>query len=154
MARKARSDSTSEMTRIVSQSGRTIVCPEHIALEDGDKPFFTNIIAEFAFSEWTAHQLELAAMLARSLHDLHREQILLRQEGEIASSIRGTPCVNPRRSVVQMLAGTVLNFRRSLALNARAAPDYRDVMKGRRQSKQIEANAKKVDSSDLIARPS
>jgi hypothetical protein len=33
---------------------------------------------------------------------------------------RGTPVVNPRKSVVQMHAATILSFRRSLSLHARA----------------------------------
>jgi hypothetical protein len=78
------------------------------------------VIAEFARSEWTAHQLELAAMLARTMADLNREQQLLRAEGSVVTTERGTPVVNPRKAVVQMHAASILSFRRSLSLHARA----------------------------------
>jgi hypothetical protein len=59
--------------------------------------FFANVIAEFARSEWTAHQLEIAAMLARTMADLNREQMLLREEGAVMMTERGTPVVNLAR---------------------------------------------------------
>src|SRR3546814_4303788 len=74
----------------------------------------------FARSEWTDHQLEMAAMLARAMADLEREQYELRAEGSVMTSERGTPVVNPRKTVVQMHAGTILSMRRSLSLHARA----------------------------------
>ncbi len=52
--------------------------------------------------------------------DLTREQVALREEGSVATSERGTPVVNPRKVVVQMHASSILSFRRSLSLHARA----------------------------------
>jgi hypothetical protein len=43
------------------------------------------VIAEFAKSEWTAHQLEIAAMLARTMADLNREQMALRTRARKAA---------------------------------------------------------------------
>lgn len=115
-------------------------------------PFFASVIAEFARSEWTAHQLELAAMLARTMSDLDREQQALRQEGSVVTTEKGTPVVNPRKSVVQMHAGTILSFRRSLALHARAqGGDARDIGKRRDQARGIEADNPLED--DLLAKP-
>jgi hypothetical protein len=118
--RKARIDSASEAVRVMSKAASAIVPPSNVPLDKCDLPFFTSVIAEFARSEWTAHQPELAAMLARTMSDVNREQVALREEGAVAASERGTPVVDPRKAVVQMHAATILSFRRSLALHARA----------------------------------
>lgn len=139
--RKPRIDSAEEQVRVMAAATREIVPPANVPLDKDDLPFFANILAEFARSEWTAHQLELAAMLARTLSDLNKEQLALRQEGSVAHSERGTPVVNPRKAVIQMHAGTVLNFRRSLALHARAhTRDPAELGKRRELVKAIEAN--------------
>lgn len=136
----------------MSRAAADIVPPSNVPLDKGDMPFFASVIAEFARSEWTAHQLELAAMLARTMADLEREQRLLREEGATALSERGTPVVNPRKTVVQMHASTILSFRRSLALHARAqGGDARDIGKRRAIARSIEADNPLDD--DLLAKP-
>lgn len=150
--RKARIDSASEAVRVMAKAATDIEPPDNVPLDDEDRPFFRNVIAEYARSEWSAHQLELAAMLARTMADLTREQALLRTEGGVAYSEKGTPVANPRKSIVQMHAGSILSFRRSLALHARAqAGEARDVAKRRDAAKQIEADNPLED--DLLARP-
>lgn len=152
MSRKQRIDSRSEAVRVMSRAAVDIVPPSNVPLDKGDMPFFASVIAEFARSEWTAHQLELAAMLARTMADLEREQRLLREEGATALSERGTPVVNPRKTVVQMHASTILSFRRSLALHARAqGGDARDIGKRRAIARSIEAENPLED--DLLAKP-
>ena len=93
--RKARIDSRSEAVRVMSAAVRPIVPPDHVPLKECDLPFFENVIAEFARSEWSAHQLELAAILARAMADLNREQTVLREEGAISASQYGAPVPNP-----------------------------------------------------------
>jgi hypothetical protein len=150
--RKSRIDSASEAVRVMASASRQIDPPSNVPLDKEDLPFFASVIAEFARSEWTAHQLELAAMLARTMADLDREQRSLRAEGSVAYSEKGTPVVNPRKTVVQMHAGTILSFRRSLALHARAqGGDARDIAKRRGQAKGIEADNPLED--DLLAKP-
>ncbi len=102
--------------------------------------------------EWSAHQLRAtAAMLARTMADLTREQQLLRQEGGVAFSEKGTPVANPRKSIVQMHASSILSFRRSLSLHARASGEARDVAKRRGMAKDIESDNPLED--DLLAQP-
>jgi hypothetical protein len=150
--RRPRNDSTSEAVRFMKASARSIDPPANVPLEPRDLPFFASVIAEFARSEWTAHQLEIAAMLARTMSDLESEQRWLRAEGSVMQSERGTPVVNPRKAVVQMYAGSILSFRRSLSLHVRAqAGDGRDVAKRRAQIKGIEADGEIDD--DLLAGP-
>jgi hypothetical protein len=133
-------------------AARQITPPSNVPLEASDIPFFVSVIGEFARSEWSAHQLELAAMLARTMTDLEREQRILRTEGSVAFSERGTPVVNPRKTVVQMLAASILSFRRSLALHARARNgEAEDSGKRRERAVQLEADNPLDD--DLLARP-
>ena len=150
--RKARVDSATEAVKVMAKAAEEIKPPENVPLDEADMPFFHNVIAEYARSEWTAHQLEIAAMLARTMADLVREQALLREEGGIARSEKGTPVANPRKSIVQMHASSILSFRRSLSLHARAqAGEARDVGKRRAIAKEIEADNPLED--DLLARP-
>jgi hypothetical protein len=80
-------------------------------------------------------------MLARTMADLNREQMLLREEGAVMMTERGTPVVNPRKTVVQMHVSSILSFRRSLSLHARTqGGEARDVQSGvevRRKSRQV-----------------
>jgi len=150
--RKARIDSAAEAVRIMAKATTDITPPANVPLDDEDLPFFRNVIAEYARSEWSSHQLELAAMLARTMADLTREQKLLRDEGGVAYSEKGTPVANPRKSIVQMHASSILSFRRSLSLHARAqAGEARDVAKRRGAAKEIEGDNPLED--DLLARP-
>jgi hypothetical protein len=129
-----------------------IVPPSNVPLDKCDLPFFASVIGEFARSEWTVHQLELAAMLARTMADLAREQQELRREGAVLMTPRGTPVVNPRKTVVQMHAGSILSFRRSLSLHARAqGGEGRDVAKRREGARAIEGDNPLDD--ELLARP-
>ncbi len=152
MANKQRIDSTTAAVQIMAKASQPIMAPSNVPLEDCDMGFFASVLDEFARSEWTAHQLELAAMLSRTMADLESEQRLLRKEGSVAFSTAGMPCSNPRRTIVQMHVSSILSFRRSLALHARATRgEGRDIGKRRAAAKGIEAGAAADDG--LLARP-
>jgi hypothetical protein len=82
--------------------------------------------------------------------DMDREQMTLRQEGYVVKTAHGASVANPRRTVVKMLAGLTLSFRRSLALHARARADHRDIARRKAAAKKL-LNGQIDD--DLIARP-
>ena len=148
--RKARIDSADEIVRVMAKASSEVSPPTNVPLDAEDMPFFQSVIAEYARADWSAHQLELAAMLARTMADLTREQQMLRVEGGVAYSDKGTPVANPRKSIVQMHASSILSFRRSLSLHARAqAGEARDVAKRRDAAKGIEGDANQED--DLLA---
>ena len=150
--RKHRIDSASEAVRVMAAATREIVPPSNVPLDAGDLPFFVNVIAEFARSEWTAHQLELAAMLARKMADMEREQRQFRDEGSVVVTEKGTPVANPRIAVIRMLDTSILATRRSLALHARGqGGDARDIAKRRDMARGIEADNPLDD--ELLARP-
>jgi hypothetical protein len=89
MTRKARIDSATEAVRVMSAASQEIRPSSNVPLNVSDLPFFASVLAEFALSDWTAHQLELAALLARSMHDFEHEQTLMRQEGGVVFTESG-----------------------------------------------------------------
>lgn len=92
-------------------------------------------------------------MLARTMADLEDEQRLMRAEGSVTVTERGHPVVNPRKTLIQMHAGTILSFRRSLQLHARArAGEARDAGKAHNIQKAVEQGHAFDD--ELFARPS
>ena len=151
MTRRQRVDSTEAAVEIARAAGQQIAPPSNVPLTDEDLPFFASVIDEFARSEWTAHQLELAAMLARDMCDRAAAQRKLRAEGEVVISEKGHRSVNPLRTTVQALAGSIYAGRRSLQLHARArAGEARDTGARRAQAKEIEGG---ISDDDLLARP-
>ena len=113
--------------------------PKHVPLSPEDVPFFESVVAEFAKSELTNHQIELVALLARTMADYEREQIALRK-GDTA-----------RKQIVQMHMNSIIGLRRSLSLHGRARGESDVVAKRRAMTKAIEANTPFGD--DLISRP-
>lgn len=149
MARRPRADSVEAAVK--AAQAPQITPPSNVPLSDQDLPFFASVIAEFARSEWTAHQLELAAMMARTMADLEQDQRLMRIEGPILATEKGTPVVNPRKTVIQMNASIILSYRRSLQLHARAqGGEARDTGKRSAMTKGHEAMPV---GDDLLARP-
>ena len=138
--------SPSSAIRIIQGANRELAPPGHVRLQDEDWPFWHSVIAEFARAEWTDHQLELAAFLARDMTNLEREQFELRREGSVVATERGTPVVNPRKAVVQATASTILSMRRSLSLHARAqGGEAREVGKRKAIGKAVESESGGLD---------
>lgn len=149
--RKERIDGKAAAVKVMAAAANDIRPPENVPLTDTDMPFFRNVIEEFARSDWTAHQLEIAAMIARTMNDINREQQELRIEGYISVRQNGTTVENPRQRVVKSLTGDLLSLRRSLSLHARARGEARDVAKRTAYAKGIEGDNPLDD--DLLARP-
>jgi hypothetical protein len=137
---------------------REVAPPSHVPLEACDWPFWESVVAEFARADWTEHQLELAAMLARTMADLEREQRELRREGGVCTkelldaqgNVRKVITYeNSRARSVQTFMGQVLSLRRSLALNVRSQRHSSDAAKTRDANKATESKASA--SHDLLA---
>ena len=100
MARK-RTDSKENAAQIMAKSAVPITVPSNVTLSETDIPFYHNVFGEFARSQWTENALEIAAMMARTMHDLDAEQQELREEGYIAVRENGTTAENPRTRIVK-----------------------------------------------------
>jgi hypothetical protein len=145
-----------ETQRIVAAATKVIHPPPTVPLELEDIPLFNAIINECPKAEWTTHKIEVAALLARAMADLTREQAMLRIEGGVVSGHHGVPTLNPRKQVVQMQTMAVVQLRRTLSLHAFAAEGKHEAIAKRRDgAKAIEAGvlqSARVDDG-LIAHP-
>lgn len=151
MTRRNRIDSTDAAVEVARAASLQITPPSNVPLTDADLPFFASVIDEFARSEWTAHQLELAAMLARKMRLLRDELETLEAEGFVLAPEGKAVCQNPRLGGVRMLDTSIMATRRSLQIHARArGGEARDVGARREQAKEIEGG---FSDDDLLARP-
>lgn len=149
-----RTDSHAWQHGIASQANDTTDLPQHIRLEAEDMPYWHGVLKEFPRVEWSQHSLELAAMLARAMADLEREQGQLRAEGALVPTGNGSVKSNPRNQAVNSHAALVLSIRRSLAMNARArTADTRTLANHREKAKGIESWLDDSDPDGLLARP-
>ena len=150
MARK-RTDSKENAAQIMAKSAVPITVPSNVTLSETDIPFYHNVIGEFARIQWTENALEIAAMMARTMHDLDAEQQELREEGYIAVRENGTTAENPRTRIVKNLTFDLLFLRRSLGVNALARKAAHVACKKTQIAKAIEADNPLIDG--LITRP-
>ena len=147
MAKRSPITSPTQAVRIMQGAVQEIRPPAHVALDECDRPFWNSVVAEFARSEWTDHQLELAAMLARDMADAERNRRLIREEGEVLENGKA----NPRSNVLVAIGNRILATRRSLSLHARAKGGEAEKIGPRRaMAKAIEADNPMDD--DLIGR--
>jgi hypothetical protein len=136
---------------IVKAALTAVQPPPHIPITERDKPFWDNVVSEFPTFEWTAHQLEIAALLARMMADLEENQNLLRLEGSVIET-RNTVRVNPRVTAIGVLTSRILSFRRTLHLQAvNGSPQTAG--KRKKLGKQIESTAIEALADDFIAQP-
>lgn len=150
MPRKQRVDSNTAAVQIMQAAASELMPPAHVPLADTDLPFWHNIIAEKAKAEWTAHDLEIAALLARAMASLEGEETMLRSEDTVMSNAGGTPMQNPRLRVVADLHARAIKYRQTLGIHNRGKNgEKRDTDKRSAMAKGIEAEL----GDDLLARP-
>lgn len=128
--------------------------PSHVAMREGDWPFWDAIMCARARDEWLAVDLVVAVQLARTQADIERESALLDQEGSMLENARGTMVMNPRVSVLEMLARREMAIMRSLRMAGPVARgDPRDEI-GRRkleeQAKELRAELTEDADAELV----
>ena len=152
MARRQRVDSVAAAKVIAASANREIAPPLHVSLTDKDLPFWSSVIAEFPKVDWTTHQLEVAAQLAKAMNDLEQERGQLRTEGYVLV-VGDRSVANPRHGVARDLTNSIMSLRRNLQLHARAMNgEANDAGKRKSQAKAIEQGVINADD-DFIARP-
>ena len=153
MSRKQRVDSITAQVGIMQAALSELSPPEHVPLTEKCLPFWRSIIAEKPKSEWTGHDLEIAALLAMSLRKMGEQDALLDGEGPVIVTAGGNPAQNPRCRVVADLHARVIKYRQTLGIHNRGkAGEQRDVVKRREQAMGVERDNPLGD--DLLARPS
>ena len=152
MARKQRIDSATGAVAVMMKAAKRINPPAHAPLDDDALPFWNDIVAARAASEWNEHDLTCASDLANAMAQLVENRRLLRTEGEVLKPEGGKEFANPRVAVVHGLHAQVKTARQSLYIHGRANGRVEDVAKRRAQAKEIEDGNPLADE-DLLARP-
>lgn len=152
MSRKQRIDSITAKIEVMTGSVREIEPPAHAPLDDDAGPFWDDIIAARAKTEWNDHDLACASDLANAMAQLVANRRKLRDEGEVLTPEGGKAFANPRVAVVHGLHAQIKGARQSLYIHGRASGEARDVAKRRALTKEIEAD-NPLAGDDLLARP-
>lgn len=152
MTRRTRVDSIAAAKTIAAMAGKAILPPEHVKLNADDLPFWESVVAEFPKADWTKHQLEVAAQLAKAMADLESERGSLRVEGYVLVMEGGKAVANPRHGIARDLTNSIMSLRRNLQLHARAqGGEARDVGKRKAQAREIETGVMGDDGDGLLA---
>lgn len=89
--------------------------PAHVALREGDRPFWNAIVKARARDTWTDTDLTTAANLARSQADIEHLQAKLDIEGYVVDDK-----INPTARLVEVLSRRVVALSRVLHVHAEA----------------------------------
>lgn len=140
MKRTRSTSAASAVKAMLDASMGTIQPPTHVKLREGDQVFWDGVVRARARDEWTETDLVVAGQLARCLHDIEKEQVMLDDEGTVVHNDKGTQIVNPRVSVLEQFARREMALMRTLRMGGRIAGDARDesgARKVERQSRKI-----------------
>lgn len=152
MARRQPINTVTAAVQVMQKAAKELLPPKHIHMTKLDKPFWKSVIAEKARSEWSDHELELAALLAKTLRKLEQEDVLLDDEGSVVTTFGGHLAQNPRVRIVADMHSRAMKYRQTLGINARAkGGETRDIERRREIAKGIEANNPLED--DMLAMP-
>lgn len=131
--------------------------PAHVNLRPRDLPFWNSIVSARARSLWDDSDLELAANLARCKADIEKLQGEIDVEGDIVTNERGTPIINPRHNLLEVLSRRAVALSRMIHVHAEAkqgeSRDQGKKLAAERAAKQA-ISEQKPDATSLIARPS
>lgn len=150
--RKQPVNTITAQVEVMQAALRELHAPDHVPLTEADLPFWRSIIAEKPKAEWTAHDLEFAALLSMSLRRMRDEERTLDTEGAVVTTTGGNVAANPRLRIVADLHSRAMKYRQSLGIHNRGKNgEQRDVDKRRAQAFDIEANNPLADN--LLASP-
>lgn len=154
MARRQRIDSATAAIETMRKASLEIKPPAHVPLSKADLVFFREVIAEKPRSEWTRHDISIAAQLAQAMADLVRARSELRATGggPILGGRNGDQLVNnPWQQAVRDETARIVALRTTLQIHGRGKNgEKRDVEKRRGAAAQIEDNLA-ADGDALLA---
>lgn len=150
--KRNRADSAASAVKaMVNAAKDDIQVPAHVKLRDGDEVFWDGVVRARARDEWTETDLVVAAQLARCLHDIEKEQLLMDVEGTVIPNDRGTMVVNPRVSVLEQFARREMALMRTLRMGGRAAGAARDEAPARKIERQSRKLREELEDDELLA---
>jgi len=147
---RVRSDSVTTAVNAAQAASVGPVKPlAHTPLRDCDYPFWDAIVLARAAGTWTNSDLVLAANLARCSADIVRLQVDLEVEGDVSFSVKGTPVVNPKHSLIETLSRRAVALSRALHVHAEATQGRsRDA--GQKLAAEQDARAAVTDDEDEL----
>lgn len=115
--------------------------PAHVALREGDRPFWNAVVKARARDTWNDTDLTTAANLARTQADIENLQAKLDAEGYVVDDK-----INPKAKLVEILSRRAVALSRVLHVHAEATQGRsRDAGNALANERQAEA-----DHDDLI----
>lgn len=116
-SKRNRSDSASAAVRAAQAAALgPLNPPEHVALREGDRPFWNAIVTSRARDTWTAIDLCTAGNLARTQADIEHLQTQLDTAGYVLDDGK----VNPVAALVETLSRRTVALSRALHVHAQA----------------------------------
>lgn len=151
--KRNRSDSAAAAVKAMLNAAKDdIAPPAHVKLRAGDEVFWGAVVRTRARDEWTETDLVVAGQLARCLHDIEKEQVLLDDEGTVTVNEKGTPVVNPRVSVLEQFARREMALMRTLRMGGKVpGEDPRSQAGKRKIERQSRAVKAEVEDDGLLA---
>jgi hypothetical protein len=155
MARKQRTDTVKgALSAMAGATAKPLDPPAHIKLRSQDKPYWNSIVSARARDRWNDADLEIAGNLARCKSDIERLQKEIDKEGDIITNERGTPIVNPRHNLLEVLSRRSVALSRMLQVHAEATQGKsRDQVKTNKAQEKAANAINQFSTDDLIARP-
>ena len=153
--RRTASDSNKSAQQVMAQASITIDPPAHMTMSVAALCYFRDIINERANADWAAHDVAVAAKLARYMAREDEMSDLLDAEGPTVTTDKGSVMKNPTATVLSDTSSKIIALRRSLCLHALGAnPGLKSsqIGKSRGQRRAVQDAAEVADP--LIARPS
>lgn len=121
--------------------------PDGVELHSEDMRHWDAIIGTRPRSEWTPHDLEVAAMTARAMAEVVRLESLLKKTGNFTKDRFGEPKLNPVVAALDTHTRRLLSLKRSLGL----ATDSENTVKRTEAFKGARALAKQLANEPLLA---
>lgn len=138
MTKRQRIDTTTGAVEVFKKAFQDLAPPQTIKLGEAEK-FWDNIISMKPKSEWTPHNLEIAAMLAKAMFRLDENNDKILEEGELIATDKGSLSANPRVAIIHGLHSQIKGWRQTLGLHDRGVNgEKRDADKRRSYAMDIE----------------
>ena len=149
--RKPASDSLTSVKEVVALASEVIQVPEHITLNSVAEVYFREVINQRANADWPAHDVSMAAKLARMMAHEDELDAQLQDEGPTVTGVQGGEVKNPTATVLANLRASIATFRRQLCLHAQSAGRSADIGSRRGQRRAVQDAATSQAADPLLA---
>jgi hypothetical protein len=119
--KKDRADGATALTMAMQAAAQGVLAPPpHVTLKEKHWPYWVAIINARATQNWTAPDLEIAALLARCKCKIEELEIQLEVEGDTVTNARGTVVANPLHQILETHCRRMASLSRQLHVHAEA----------------------------------